>query len=83
MEIEDLEIIDFFQLTLPLDSATPLQLESLIIKTQVAYRRKGHILTIKPDFLYLVRKGAVLINVRFHHVIPYFQKPHSETYQAF
>jgi CBS domain-containing protein len=61
MEIEDLEIIDFFQLTLPLDSATPLQLESLIIKTQVAYRRKGHILTIKPDFLYLVRKGAVLI----------------------
>ena len=23
------------------------------------------------------------IIVRFHHVIPYFQKPHSETYQAF
>ncbi|MDC9715298.1 MAG: putative nucleotidyltransferase substrate binding domain-containing protein [Gammaproteobacteria bacterium] len=61
MEIEDLEIIDFFKLTLPLDSATPAQLESLITKTQVAYRRKGHILTTKPDFLYLVRKGAVLI----------------------
>ena len=61
MEIEDLEIIDFFKLTLPLDSATSSQLESLIIKTQVAYRRKGHILTTKPDFLYLVRKGAVLI----------------------
>jgi hypothetical protein len=24
-----------------------------------------------------------LLCVRFHHVIPYFQKPHSETYQAF
>ncbi|WP_139682601.1 hypothetical protein [thiotrophic endosymbiont of Bathymodiolus puteoserpentis (Logatchev)] len=23
------------------------------------------------------------VSVRFHHVIPYFQKPHSETYQAF
>ena len=23
------------------------------------------------------------VTVRFHHVIPYFQKPHSETYQAF
>jgi hypothetical protein len=22
-------------------------------------------------------------NVRFHHIIPYFQKPHSKTYQAF
>ncbi len=61
MEIEDLEIIDFFKSTLPLDSATPEQLESLITKTQVAYRRKGHVLTIKPDFLYLIRKGAVLI----------------------
>ena len=28
-----------------------------------------------PDLKYTI--------VRFHHVIPYFQKPHSETYQAF
>jgi hypothetical protein len=26
---------------------------------------------------------SLLLGVRFHHVIPYFQKPHSETYQAF
>ncbi|RUA04528.1 MAG: cyclic nucleotide-binding/CBS domain-containing protein [Gammaproteobacteria bacterium] len=61
MEIEDLEIIDFFKLTLPLDSATTEQLKPLLVKTEVCYRRKGHILTIKPDYLYLVRKGAVRI----------------------
>lgn len=61
MEIEGLEMIDFFKLTLPLDSATSTQLKSLLTKTEIAYRRKGHILTIKPDYLYLVRKGAVRI----------------------
>lgn len=61
MEIEDLEIIDFLKSTLPLDSATLSQLESLITETEIGYRRKGHILTLKPDFFYLVRKGAVLI----------------------
>ncbi|WXU00778.1 MAG: hypothetical protein Ctma_1510 [Catillopecten margaritatus gill symbiont] len=61
MEIEELEIIDFFKLTLPLDSATLEELKSLLAKTEVAYRRKRHILTIKPDYLYLVRKGAVRI----------------------
>ncbi|CAC5842854.1 hypothetical protein [uncultured Gammaproteobacteria bacterium] len=29
------------------------------------------------------KEGCEYIAVRFHHVIPYFQKPHSETYQAF
>ncbi len=61
MEIEALEIIDFFKATLPLDCSEPEQLELLISKTEVGYRRKGHVLTLKPDFLYLVRKGAVLI----------------------
>ena len=61
MEIEDLEIVDFFKSTLPLDSAASEQLKALISETEVGYRRKGHILTLKPDFLYLVRKGAILI----------------------
>ena len=61
MEIEALEIVDFFKATLPLDCATTKQLESLILKTEIGYRRKGHVLTLKPDYLYLVRKGAVLI----------------------
>ncbi len=61
MEIEDLEIIDFLKSTLPLDSATPLQLKPLVKEIQIAYRKRGHVLAIKPDFLYLVRKGAVLI----------------------
>ncbi len=61
MEIEALEIVDFFKATLPLDCATTEQLKSLILKTEIGYRRKGHVLTLKPDYLYLVRKGAVLI----------------------
>jgi CBS domain-containing protein len=61
MDIEELEVIDFLKSTLPLDSATSLQLESLVKEIQIGYRKRKHILTLKPDFLYLVRKGAVLI----------------------
>lgn len=61
MEIEDLEIIDFFKSTLPLNNATSSQLRLLVVKTEIGYRRKGYVLTLKPNFLYLVRKGAVLI----------------------
>lgn len=61
MEIEDLEIIDFFKSTLPLSQAKSQQLQQLITYTQIGYRRKGHILTLKPNFIYLIRKGAISI----------------------
>jgi CBS domain-containing protein len=61
MDIEDLEVIDFLKSTLPLDSANPLQLESLVKEIRIGYRKRKHVLTLKPDFLYLVRKGAILI----------------------
>jgi len=59
MDIEALEVIDFLKSTLPLDSATTAQLESLVKEIQIGYRKRKHVLTLKPNFLYLVRKGAV------------------------
>ena len=61
MEIEGLEVIDFLKSTLPLDGATQAQLALLLKDVQIGYRKRGYVLTVKPDFLYLVRKGAVLI----------------------
>jgi Predicted signal-transduction protein containing cAMP-binding and CBS domains len=61
MDIEALEIIDFLKSTLPLDSASSSQLDSLVKEIRIGYRKRKHILTLKPDYLYLVRKGAVLI----------------------
>jgi len=61
MDIEELEIIDFLKSTLPLDSANSSQLKALVKDIHIGYRKRKYILTLKPDFLYLVRKGAVLI----------------------
>ena len=61
MDIEELEVIDFLKSTLPLDSANSSQLKALVKDIHIGYRKRKYILTLKPDFLYLVRKGAVLI----------------------
>ncbi|WP_201341902.1 hypothetical protein [Abyssogena phaseoliformis symbiont] len=61
MEIEALEVIDFLKSTLPLNNATQTQLASLAREIEIGYRKRDYILTIKPRFLYLVRKGAIQI----------------------
>lgn len=61
MDIEDLEVIDFFKSTLPLENVKNNKIKSLVAQTVVGYRREGHLLTLKTDFIYLIRKGAVLI----------------------
>ena len=61
MEIESLEVQEFFQSTLPLEAASDEQLLKLGELVEVGYRKRGYILTIKPEFIYLVRKGAIQI----------------------
>lgn len=74
MEVEDFEIIDFLKSTPPIDIATDLQLNLLLENVQTAYRKRGHILTLKPQFLYLVRKGAVLVEDDQEKIFSIYEK---------
>ena len=72
MEIESLEVQEFFQSTLPLEAASDEQLLKLGELVEVGYRKRGYILTIKPEFIYLVRKGAIQIedeNEKLHTLL--------------
>lgn len=61
MEVENLEVREFLHKTLPLEALDETELNQLIETVDVGYRKRGYILTLKSEFIYLIRKGAVQI----------------------
>ena len=62
MEVEDEKTQLFFKETLPLDHLNDSQLREVVKISQTAYRKREHIMSLKSDFIYLIRKGAVQIS---------------------
>ena len=62
MEVEDEKTQLFFKETLPLDHLNDSQLSEVVKISQTAYRKRDHIMSLKSDFIYLIRKGAVQIS---------------------
>ena len=62
MEVEDEKTQLFFKETLPLDHLNDSQLREVVKISQTAYRKRDHIMSLKSDFIYLIRKGAVQIS---------------------
>ncbi len=61
MEVENLEVREFLHKTLPLETLDETELNQLIEIVDVGYRKRGYILTLKSEFIYLIRKGAIQI----------------------
>ncbi len=72
MEIEHLEVRDFLHNTLPLEALDETQLNQLVELVDVGYRQRGHVLTLKSEFIYVIRKGAIQIedeNEKLHTLL--------------
>ncbi len=59
MEIEELEVFDFLHTTTPLEGADTAHLSQLVQHTRSFYKKRGSLLSINNEYIYLVHKGAV------------------------
>jgi CBS domain-containing protein len=69
MEIEELEVFDFLKNTTPLDNASDEEIINLIAHTGSFYRKRGSVLELDNNKIYLIHKGAISIEGNEEQII--------------